>query len=125
MITLETTTSHPVATLIGEAFATPVRLLGKIELLLDETIGTLQAVRPSIEAVGQAIDNGLLDDVRALVDQLESFPDLQSDVRAATDAAERLAGLVSLTFSPLNSIPGARRVTNRLSRGTAPAPIGS
>ena len=123
MITVQNTTLRPVANLVGEAISTPVRLLGKLETLLDETIGTLQAARPSIEAVGLAIENGLLDDVRALVVQLEGFPDLQADVRAATDAAERVAGLINLTFSPLNNIPGARLVTNRLGRGSAPTAI--
>lgn len=124
MINAETATYRHAAARVGEAFATPARLLSKVELLLDETIGTLQAVRPSIHAVGVAIENGLLDDVRTLVEQLETFPELQGDVRAATDAVERLAGLVTLTFSPLNSIPGARLVANRLSRGTAQPAIG-
>jgi predicted DNA-binding protein len=81
--------------LAANSMATSARMALKSEELLEEIILTMRAARPVIEAVGEAIEAGLLDDINEL---LSTVSETQDDVRAARDAVERLVGLVNTTL---------------------------
>ncbi|MFT4187685.1 MAG: hypothetical protein QM621_03810 [Aeromicrobium sp.] len=110
--------------LAASSLAGSARFAEKIETLLDEAIATLRAARPVLEAVGKEIEDGLLDDVRAL---LASVPETQEDVRVARASAERIAGVIDGALSPLGAVPGAKlakRVTRSRSAKDAPDEVG-
>lgn len=100
-------------TLAANSVATSARMALKSEELLEEIILTMRAARPVIEALGEAIDNGLLDDVNTL---LATVSETQDDVRAARDAVERLVGLVNTTLDGVGGVPGAQIILKGIAR---------
>lgn len=99
---------------------TSARLALKSEELLEETIATMRAARPVIDALGRALDDGLADDVRRL---LSTAAQTQEDVRAAREAVERLVGIINSTLDGVGGVPGAQIVLKSLSRFTAPPKV--
>lgn len=89
-----------------------VRVAGKAETLLDETIETVRATRRVVETVGLAVETTL--------PVLTTIPATQDDVRSAREAAERLVGLVDTTLVQLDSLPGAKLVRRRMNRVPTP-----
>jgi hypothetical protein len=123
------------------------RVAQKSETLLDETIETMRVARPLIQSLSEAVDDGLLDEMRNTVRQTDStirlvntvsrhvehalystvpilstLPSTQEDVRIAREAAERLVGLVTATLEPLDSLPGAKLVRRRIVRAPGDIP---
>ena len=96
---------------------TSARLALKSEELLEETIATMRAARPVIDAVARALDDGLADDIRRL---LSTAAQTQEDVRAAREAVERLVGIINSTLDGVGGVPGAHLVLKSLSRLTTP-----
>src|SRR5690349_3405227 len=94
---------------------TSARLALKSEELLEETIATMRAARPVIDAVARALDDGLADDIRRL---LSTAAQTQEDVRAAREAVERLVGIINSTLDGVGGVPGAHLVLKSLSRLT-------
>jgi hypothetical protein len=99
--------------LAANSVATSARMALKSEELLEELILTMRAARPVIEAVGEAIEAGLLDDVNEL---LSTVAETQADVRAAREAVERLVGLVNTTLDSVGGVPGAQVILKGISR---------
>jgi len=99
--------------LAASSVATSARMALKSEELLEELILTMRAARPVIEAVGEAIEAGLLDDVNEL---LSTVAETQEDVRAAREAVERLVGLVNTTLDSVGGVPGAQVILKGISR---------
>lgn len=122
------------------------RMAAKAETLLDETTDAVRAARPVIDAMAEAVEDGMVDDMRTTVGQMQNTVGLvdrttravqgtlpvvaslhttQTDVRVAREAAEHLVGLVNTTIEQLDSLPGARLVRRRITR-TSPdgAPLG-
>jgi hypothetical protein len=99
--------------LAANSVATSARMALKSEELLEELILTMRAARPVIEALGEAIEAGLLDDVNEL---LSTVSETQDDVRAAREAVERLVGLVNTTLDGVGGVPGAQTILKGISR---------
>jgi len=99
--------------LAANSVATSARMALKSEELLEELILTMRAARPVIEAVGEALEAGLLDDVNEL---LSTVAETQEDVRAAREAVERLVGLVNTTLDSVGGVPGAQVILKGISR---------
>lgn len=99
--------------LTASSIATSVRMAGKSEELLEEAILTLRAARPVIHALSEAIEGGLLDDVKAL---LSTMSETQDDVRAARESMERVVGLVNSTLDGVGGVPGAQLILKGISR---------
>lgn len=99
--------------LAANSMATSARMALKSEELLEEIILTMRAARPVIEAVGEAIEAGLLDDINEL---LSTVSETQDDVRAARDAVERLVGLVNTTLDGVGGVPGAQLILKGVAR---------
>lgn len=99
--------------LAANSVATSARMALKSEELLEELILTMRAARPVIEALGEAIDAGLLDDINEL---LSTVSETQDDVRAARDSIERLVGLINTTLDSVGGVPGAQIILKGISR---------
>jgi hypothetical protein len=99
--------------LATNSVATSARMAMKSEELLEEVILTMRAARPVIEALGEAIEAGLLDDVNEL---LSTVSETQDDVRAARDAVERLVGLINTTLDGVGGVPGAQLILKGVAR---------
>ena len=99
--------------LATNSVATSARMALKSEELLEETILTMRAARPVIQAIGEALEAGLLDDVNEL---LATVSETQGDVRAARDAVERLVGLVNTTLDGVGGVPGAQLILKGVAR---------
>ena len=99
--------------LAANSVATSARMAVKSEELLEETILTMRAARPVLQALGEAIENGLLDDVNEL---LSTVSETQDDVRAARDAIERLVGLINTTLDGVGGVPGAQLILKGVAR---------
>jgi len=106
--------------LAANSVATSARMALKSEELLEEVILTLRTARPLIEALSEAVESGLLDDVNEL---LSTVSETQDDVRAARDAIERLVGSVNTTLDGVGGVPGAQLILKgvaRVASGTRP-----
>jgi hypothetical protein len=99
--------------LAANSVATSARMALKSEELLEEVVLTLRAARPVIEALGEAIEAGLLDDVNEL---LSTVSETQEDVRVAREAVERLVGLVNTTLDGVGGVPGAQVILKGIAR---------
>ncbi len=99
--------------LAANSVATSARMALKSEELLEEMILTMRAARPVIQAIGEALEAGLLDDVNEL---LATVSETQDDVRAARDAVERLVGLVNTTLDGVGGVPGAQLILKGVAR---------
>ena len=99
--------------LAANSVATSARMALKSEELLEEAILTLRTARPVLEAVGAAIEAGLLDDINEL---LSTVAETQDDVRAAREAVERLVGLINTTLDGVGGVPGAQIILKGISR---------
>ena len=99
--------------LAANSVATSARMALKSEELLEELILTMRAARPVIEALGEAIDAGLLEDVNQL---LSTVSETQDDVRAARESIERLVGLINTTLDSVGGVPGAQIILKGISR---------
>lgn len=99
--------------LAANSVAISARMALKSEELIEELILTMRAARPVIEALGEAIEAGLLDDVNEL---LSTVSETQDDVRAAREAVERLVGLVNTTLDGVGGVPGAQTILKGISR---------
>lgn len=99
--------------LATNSVATSARMALKSEELLEEAILTLRTARPVLEAVGAAIEAGLLDDINEL---LSTVAETQDDVRAAREAVERLVGLINTTLDGVGGVPGAQIILKGISR---------
>ena len=99
--------------LAANSVATSARMALKSEELLEELILTMRAARPVIEALGEAIDAGLLEDVNQLV---STVSETQDDVRAARESIERLVGLINTTLDSVGGVPGAQIILKGISR---------
>lgn len=72
-----------------------VRMTGKAETFLDESIGFMQDARPLVIALATAVDSGLIDDVRRLMRITETTVNQVALVSTRLDqAAAQLARLV-------------------------------
>ena len=89
------------------------RVAHKSEILLDETIETMRAARPLIRALSEAVDDGLLDEMRDTMHQSDST------IRLANTVSRR----VNVTLEQLDSLPGAKQVRRivRAPEDTPPA----
>ena len=97
---------------------TSARLAMKSEELMEETIRTMRAARPVIDALGRALDQGLDEDVRRL---LQTAAQTQDDVRAAREAVERLVAIINTTIDGVGGAPGVQLILKSLGRlGSAP-----
>jgi hypothetical protein len=99
--------------LAANSVATSARMALKSEELLEETILTMRAARPVLQAVGEAIDAGLLDDVNAL---LSTVSETQDDVKAAREAIERIMSLINTTLDGVGGVPGAQIILKGIAR---------
>jgi hypothetical protein len=99
---------------------TSARLALKSEELIEETIATMRAARPVIDALGRALDAGLDEDVRRL---LETAAQTQEDVRAAREAVERLVSVINATLDGVGGVPGAQLILKSLSRLSGPPKV--
>ena len=99
--------------LTASSIATSVRMAGKSEELLEEAILTLRAARPVIHALSEAIENGLLDDVKEL---LSTASETQEDVRAARESMERVVGLINTGLEGVGGVPGAQLILKGIAR---------
>jgi len=99
--------------LAASSVATSARMALKSEELLEELILTMRAARPVIEALGEAIDAGLLDDVNEL---LATVSETQDDMHAARESIERLVGLIDTTLEGVGGVPGAQIILKGISR---------
>jgi hypothetical protein len=99
---------------------TSARIALKSEELLEETISTMRAARPVIDALGRALDDGLADDVRRL---LQTASQTQDDVRAAREAVERLVNVINTTLDGVGGVPGAQLILKSLSRLSGPPKV--
>jgi hypothetical protein len=100
-------------TLTATSIATSVRMAGKSEELLEEAILTLRAARPVIQALSEAIENGLLDDVKVL---LSTVSETQEDVRAARESMERVVSLINTGLEGVGGVPGAQLILKGIAR---------
>ncbi|MCW2755110.1 MAG: hypothetical protein JWQ32_2521 [Marmoricola sp.] len=72
-----------------------IRMTGKAETFLDESIGFMQDARPLVIALATAVDAGLLDDVRVLMRITETTVNQVALVSTRLDqAATQLARLI-------------------------------
>jgi hypothetical protein len=99
--------------LAANSVATSARMALKSEELLEEVILTLRAARPLIEALSEAVDAGLLDDINEL---LSTVSETQDDVKAARDAIERLVGIINTTLDGVGGVPGAQLILKGVAR---------
>lgn len=99
--------------LAANSVATSARMALKSEELLEEVILTLRASRPIIEALGVAIEAGLLDDINALV---TTASETQDDVKAAREAIERLVSVINTTLDGVGGVPGAQLILKGFAR---------
>lgn len=97
----------------ANSVATSARMALRSEELLEETILTLRAARPLIEALSEAVENGLLDDVNLL---LSTVSETQDDVKAAREAIDRLVGLINATLDGVGGVPGAQIILKGIAR---------
>ena len=102
--------------LTASSIATSLRMAGKSEELLEEAILTLRAARPVINALADAVDAGLLDDIKVL---LGTVTETQDDVRAARESVERLVGLINITLDSVGGVPGAQLILKGIARVSA------
>jgi hypothetical protein len=56
----------------AEGLAYLVRMTGKAETFLDESIGFLREVRPLVVSLGNAVDAGLIEDIRRVIGVTET-----------------------------------------------------
>ncbi len=106
--------------LAANSVATSARMALKSEELLEEVILTLRTARPLIEALSEAVESGLLDDINEL---LSTVSETQDDVKAARDAIERLVGIINTTLDGVGGVPGAQLILKGVARvagGTKP-----
>lgn len=99
--------------LTASSIATSVRMAGKSEELLEEAILTLRAARPVIQALSDAIESGLLDDVKVL---LSTVSETQEDVRAARESMDRVIGLINTGLDGVGGVPGAQLILKGIAR---------
>jgi hypothetical protein len=99
--------------LAANSVATSARMALKSEELLEEVILTLRAARPLIEALSEAVEAGLLDDVNAL---LATAGDTQEDIKAARESIERVVGVINATLDGVGGVPGAQLILKGMSR---------
>jgi len=99
--------------LAANSVATSARMALKSEELLEEVILTLRAARPLIEALSDAVEAGLLDDINEL---LATVSETQDDVKAARDAIERLVGIINTTLDGVGGVPGAQLILKGVAR---------
>jgi hypothetical protein len=104
---------------------TSARIAMKSEELMEETIRTMRAARPIIDALGRALEAGLDEDIKRL---LQTAADTQDDVRAAREAVERLVGIINTTIDGVGGAPGVGLILKSLGRlggGTpkVPSPV--
>jgi ABC-type transporter Mla subunit MlaD len=133
---LFTLTLNAVGTVVADSYARlnetidySTRVAGKVEQLLDEVIETIQVTRPVIAGLADAMETGLLDDVRAalrsLDDAVELVGTLSHQLEQALpifDATGPALGLVNTTIEQVNALPGAKFVRRRITR-TPTSPI--
>jgi hypothetical protein len=99
--------------LAANSVATSARMALKSEELLEEVILTLRTARPLIEALGEAVEAGLLDDINGL---LAKAGDTQDDIKAARESIERLAGVINATLDGVGGVPGAQLILKGVAR---------
>jgi hypothetical protein len=99
--------------LAANSVATSARMAFKSEELLEEVILTLRAARPLIEALGEAVEAGLLDDINGL---LATAGDTQDDIKAARESIERLVGVINTTLDGVGGVPGAQLILKGVAR---------
>lgn len=99
--------------LAANSVATSARMAVKSEELLEEVILTLRTARPLIEALSEAVESGLLDDINEL---LSTVSETQDDVKAARDAIERLVGIINTTLDGVGGVPGAQLILKGVAR---------
>lgn len=99
--------------LAATSVATSARMAMRSEELLEETILTMRAARPVLQAVGEALDAGLLEDINEL---LATASQTQDDVKAAREAIERLVGLINTTLDGVGGVPGAQLILKGVAR---------
>ena len=99
--------------LAANSVVTSARMALKSEELLEEVILTLRAARPLIEALSEAVEAGLLEDINEL---LSTVSETQDDVKAARDAIERLVGIINTTLDGVGGVPGAQIILKGISR---------
>jgi hypothetical protein len=99
--------------LAANSVATSARMAFKSEELLEEVILTLRAARPLIEALGEAVEAGLLDDINGL---LSTAGDTQDDIKAARESIERLVGVINATLDGVGGVPGAQLILKGVAR---------
>jgi len=99
--------------LAANSVATSARMAFKSEELLEEVILTLRAARPLIEALGEAVEAGLLDDINGL---LSTAGQTQDDIKAARESIERLVGVINTTLDGVGGVPGAQLILKGVAR---------
>lgn len=99
------------ASLAASSVVTSAKMAATTQELMEEVVLTLRAARPLVKAISDAVDDGLLDDIRAILDTVS---ETQQDVRAAREAAERIVGLVDATLDGVGGAPGAKLVLRGL-----------
>lgn len=99
------------ASLAASSVVTSAKMAATSQELLEEVVLTLRAARPLVKALSDAVEDGLIDDIRQLV---ATAAETQEDVRAAREAAERIVGLVDATLDGVGGVPGAKLVVRGL-----------
>lgn len=99
------------------------RVAGKVEHILDQITETLDAGAPLIAALTRAIEDGLIDELRAALSQVEGAVDLVGAISQQIDQAMPIfdatgpaLGLVNTTIEQVNALPGAKFVRRRITR---------
>lgn len=91
----------------ADALGYSIRMSGKAETLLDEYIGLLQDARPLVKAVAEAVDAGLIDDLRTGLRILETTVNQVALVTGTLDKAASQIGklLPSLDKTATRALP--------------------
>lgn len=99
------------------------RVAGKLETLIDETILTLQATRPLLQAAAEALESGIVDEIRDALGKTDDLVELAAKmatqldhVQVMVDATSPALGLVNTTIEQVNQLPGASFVRRRITR---------
>ncbi|MCX6397286.1 MAG: hypothetical protein NTV23_12415 [Propionibacteriales bacterium] len=81
-------------TLSTDGVASTVRVAGKAETFLDESIGFMRDARPLVVALTQAVESGMIDDVRRIMRITETTVNQIALVSARLDSAATQIGKI-------------------------------
>jgi hypothetical protein len=104
------------------------RVAGKVERILDQVIDTLDAAAPLVPAVVEAVEDGLIDDVRAALvridDAVTIVTTVSQQIEQAMPVLDATAGgigvvgsTIGTTIGTVQAIPGARLISRRIGLG--------